>query len=261
MNNAHYCVIRYNPDATRNEKWNIGILVWDQCDFRLRLDESAVKRILRENPELPKDSFSSTESTLIHRLRPSGDFSEGELRSRLKRFPGYPIDVSEPLVTNLKNMVPDPLEDALNGLLTEIVTVPKRKGTNTGQSLLVGLKRRLRNLIEADKVHENYEFERSQSGVKRRVELFANSTTNVAIDTLKLDLKDRTNLERADAEANKIDDIRSANNIGFIVCCSFSPDPALKALNEDMTRILAKTGAVITTDVEETAKKIIGSVA
>ena len=52
MTEGHYAVIKYIADPGRSEALNIGILVWTNHTVRLSIDERAITRVVRENPQL-----------------------------------------------------------------------------------------------------------------------------------------------------------------------------------------------------------------
>jgi hypothetical protein len=119
------------------------------------------------------------------------------------------------------------------------------------------LERFLRPLLKQKVVSKNHVFHASRTGIPRRVDFFANSTANLGLDALRLNLKKADQiLERTDAEAFKIEDIRSRNDIGFLVYCDFSEAKTLRQVNRNTRRILESVGAVVITEIQEAARKI-----
>ncbi len=45
---ARYSLIRYVPDAARDEELNVGIVAWTERHLALEVDQRAVERVLRE---------------------------------------------------------------------------------------------------------------------------------------------------------------------------------------------------------------------
>ena len=83
----------------------------------------------------------------------------------------------------------------------------------------------------------------------------------MALDLVKLDITRADEIRRrADAEAFKIEDIRSTNDIEIVVLCSLNNDEALAQINRDVQRIIGSVGARITTDAEEASRVIAAAV-
>lgn len=91
------------------------------------------------------------------------------------------------------------------------------------------------------------------------VDLYANSRASIAVDTLRLDLADPdANLNRADAEANKVEDIRGGyKNVDFVALCRFSPLPGREKDNRNAVRILTDKGIEVMTDADQAAERVL----
>lgn len=76
MTPALYAVIRYIPDPARNEALNVGIVAWSEASCRLRIDDEAVARVVRENPHLEREALLYLEASLRDQLSTDDPFSQ-----------------------------------------------------------------------------------------------------------------------------------------------------------------------------------------
>ena len=260
MTPAQYAVIQYIADPGRNEALNVGILLWSTQSYRLRIDESAVARVVRENPLLERDALLYLEPTLRRQLLGAAPFSEERLRQSLEKQKGFPARLTEPRFTTLAGEEADALDSTLDRLIDRIVR-PRRRVGRSRPSPVEIFERRLRPLIRQGLVYPNYFFESSQTGIRRVVDFYANKGADVALDTLVLDIKRADSIRtRADAEAFKIEDIRTVSPIEFIVYCDFSASDQLIEVNQNARRAIESTGAKVITDIDEAAQ-VLESVA
>jgi hypothetical protein len=259
MRSAHYSVIRYIPDPARNEALNVGILLWDGADSRLRIDAEAVQRVIRENPRLATHGLDVLETMLRDALA-LGTFDEKRLLKSLDAHTGFPVSFTEPRFTMLPDDQPAPLDVNLERLIKRVVR-PRRRTGGGGVTAAQFLERQLRPLIQRNAVDQNHVFQASKTGVARRVHFFANSGTNPALDTLRLDLqKAAAIMERADAEAFKVEDVLAMNRIEFMVYCDFSSSPYLRDATQSARRIITSAGAKVITDLVSAAQTIEAAV-
>lgn len=255
MKSAQYSLIRYLADPARGEPLNVGIVAWDGSDFELALDHQALARVIRDNPKLHRDSLFALESMLQDRLeqnrrdeRPISEFIENQR--------GYPVLFSEPRHTTVMGAKTG-LNEAVERLLMRSVR-PGRRGGGGGIDIADLAERGLKEAVAAHHVDRDYMFQRSRTGVPRRVDYFANSGRQIALDIIKLNLKRADEIRlRADAEAYKIYDIGSENQVSaFVVLTEFSPDPELASANDGARRIMRSAGANVV--VETDANSAIG---
>jgi hypothetical protein len=256
MKPANYSVVRYIPDPGRNEELNVGIVLWNDRDFGLRIDELAVDRVIRENPWLATNALLHLESSLQEKLSHRGSFNQKEFQKALEDFSSFPVLLTEPRHTTIQEDQPNALSTTLDRLIQRVVR-PNRRGGGGGSSPVENLARFLRPLLQRRAISRNHVFRESRTGIPRRVDFFANSKANVGLDALRLNLKSADQiLERTDAEAFKIEDITSKNKVGFFVYCDFSQAEKLRRVNQNTRKVLESVGAIVTGDIQEAVRKI-----
>jgi hypothetical protein len=260
MSVSHYSVIRYVPDPVREEWVNIGVVVsaedehfsgcrfvrnWTRANYFGRENMLFLKEFAREFSEevgRKADLFGQ---------RP---FTPERLRSLAGNWANS-IQFSEPRASVAR----DP--EALLEVLYDQYILEYRPGGGSSNPVEL-LEKRLRPLLEKKLVAEHYWFENSSSGLPRMVDFYANSTANVALDTLRLALKRPDAIEqRAAAEARKIDDLAGSNpKLRFVVYCSTSDDRALEESNDHARRELEWARALVVTDIQAAAQEIEAAV-
>jgi hypothetical protein len=250
---ARYSLIRYIPDAARGEQLNIGILAWTEHNIVLELDDRAVERVIRENPHLAKDSLRGLRETLLAQATESSPRPQQSTTTWLSAQRGYPVVATEDRHTTVAADTPEALGEAVERLVKRVVR-PRRRGGGAPFDAGQVLERELRPLLRSQRIVTDYTFENSRSGVARRVDYFANSDANVALDVVKLAVKSADEvMRRADAEAFKIEDIRHANHIDAVVFCVVSTDDAVHDVTENAEQVIASVGARIVTNVDDAA--------
>jgi ribosomal protein S12 methylthiotransferase accessory factor YcaO len=256
---ARYSLIRYVPDAARGEELNVGIVAWTERHLALEVDQRAVERVLRENPHLAKDALLGLRDRLREELTASAPDPALAAATWLSSQRGYPVIATEDRHTTVIEDSSEALTEAVDRLLARIVR-PRRRGGggfNPGHAL----ERSLRPLLQSQRVVRDYTFSTSRSGVPRRVDYFANSGANIALDLVKLAVT-RTDelLRRADAEAFKVEDIRGSNDIDVVVFCAISSDDAVRDATANAEQIIGSVGARVVTSVEDAAGALVGAV-
>ncbi len=256
MTDASYSVIRYIPDAGRGERLNIGVLVWAGDEFRLSLDDEAVKRVIRENPRLERDSLLYVAPLLAERLSSAVVPVPSQIQRLLEGQRGFPIDLSEPLFTTVDPQDEGGLDATLDRLIDRVVT-PKRRRPPPRLNPAQLLESRLKPLIRSESVTRNHFFGRTKTGVPRTAEFFANSGANVALDTLRLALQDADEIRRrADAEAFKVYDVLGADETvrQYVVFCEFGQKGAdFETTHHNARTVIETQGAKIVTELDEAA--------
>lgn len=240
------------PDPGRGERLNIGILLWAADRYHLRLDDDAVDRVVRENPQLVRDSLLYVAPMIRERLQEGdGDMSD-RIAGLLAQQHGFPVDLSEARFTKLESATA--LEDAVDALVERIVHPRRRGRPSSGFDPRKAVEQRLRPLVSRGSVERHHFFKTSGTGVGRAVDFFANHGANAALDVVRLAITKASDIQsRADAEAFKVHDIQKQNDIDFIVYCDFSFDQELKGANADARKVIESTGATVVTEPDEAA--------
>ena len=263
MSDARYAVIRYVPDPGRGESLNIGILLWEErsAEYRLRVDQEAIARVIRENPKLERDSLLYVEPMLREQLSSAVVPATSRIKGILEDIGGFPLDISESRFTTVG---PDEsgLDDTLNRLIDRVVHPKRRSGG--GPNPLQAMDRRLAPLIRTDKVARNHFFAQTKSGVPRAADFFANSGANIALDVVRLALQKADNIKmRADAEALKVLDVLGAESQvnDYLVYCDFSEAEEFQETNDVARRVIAAQGARVISDPQEAVEVISDALA
>lgn len=250
MGNASYSVIRYIPDPGRGESLNIGIVVWDERQFRLAVNDKAVARVIRENPRLESDALLYVEPLLRERLESGSGSVPKRVEHMLTTQKGFPIDLSEPRFTRVDGSAE--LDAALHRLSGRIVE-PKRRTGAPQDDVRRMVERGLAAFLKSNRIMQNHFFGASLTGVQRRADFYANSTANVALDVLPLVLQRADAVrQKADAEAMKVYDVLGGDGApsAYVVFCNFGPHVG-DEVNGDARRVIEAQGARVVTDVGE----------
>jgi hypothetical protein len=256
MSNAHYSVLRYVPDPGRGESLNIGILLWEEGTdaYRLSVDEKAVERVIRENPRLERDALLYVEPMLLEQLSSAISPVTARIKNLMDKQVAFPLDMSEPRFTTI---APDEggLDQTLDRLIGRVVR-PKRRSGPRHANPMEAMDRALSPLISAEAVSRNHFFGATKTGVLRSADFFANSGANVALDVVRLALKESDRIrERADAEAFKVYDVLQADSSinDYVVYCDFADSPESAEINENARLVIEDQGAHVLTDLDEAA--------
>lgn len=254
---AHYTVVRYIPDPARGEALNVGAVLWDEKTFRLAVDPQAVARVLRETPALAADALTNLHARVAHELGLEGkEFCPRKVHERLREQAGFPLLFSDPLTTALDEDPTDPLGKTLHAIVTRIVR-PRRRMGGSGKDPVKLLEQQVRPLLKRKAVIKEHIFTRSRTGVERKVNFFANSTVNTAVDVLKLDLsRDASLAERTDAEAFKVEDVLAKNRIKYVVCCVGSMNAVSRKAIDRAQRVIGAVGGMVVTDLAAAAAEL-----
>lgn len=245
MTEANYSVIRYMPDPGRGESLNVGVLLWDDGDFRLRVDGKAIDRVVTENPALDRDALLYVEPLLRDRVESHG------VAAILSDQRSFPIELTEPRFTALDE---DGLEQTLDRLTQRIVTPRRRRGGQRKSDFAGLLERRLRPFLAKGLVSRSYAFRASRTGVPRHADFYANSGRNVALDVLRLAITTGDEIRRrADAEAFKVQDVLGADDTvrNYVVLCELLSDATLREAYANARKVIELQGASVVTNVDE----------
>lgn len=251
MMRAEYALVRYIADPARYEPRNVGIVFWDGEQWECRIDPEAARRVEAENPHLAPGAVLTFGGVLRHALEQASVCSRDELQSVLSRFKEFPVSISDLRITTLDETIEDSRERrerAIDTLLKRLVR-PRRCGGG-GPSPELVLERLLRPWILRHQIERDYVIAQSRSGVPRTVHFFINGSRNVAIDALNLNLKRAPDIiKRADAEANKIRDVRDSGvDLRFVVFYIPNTSPDMQDVTRQALQILRAVDAAVTAD-------------
>lgn len=254
MSDADYVVIRYTPDPARNEALNIGVLAWTGIDMQVKIDDNAVARVVRENPQLETDALLYLEDLILSGFAGAG--SSAEVLQVLGHQPGFPVSFTDPRQTSV--LPGGSLEETMERLVTRIVT-PRRRTGGGGASPASAVHRRLRALKASPPVMRNHFIEASASGAPRAVDFFVNHGANKALDVLRLNVSQADEIRRrADAQAFKVWDVIQKNEVKFTVLCACSSDRQLTHTYDLARRTIEAAGAAVVTSTDEAVKSLVG---
>jgi hypothetical protein len=263
MKQAHYVVIRYIADPARNEALNVGILVWSDEEFRLRIDHEATLRVIRDHPWLERDALAYLEPHLRERLNSALEhepLAAGAVARILARQKGFPVLLTEPRTTTILEEGAEGLDSTTMRLLQRIVIPRRRRGGGGGPTPFDELARPLRPLIRQGQVYTRHPMPRSRSGVPRVVDFYVNSVANLALDAIRLSVQDPNEIRlRADAEAFKIEDIllEKGNRVErFIAYCQLARQEELHDTYSRAFQVLTSAGAEVVTTAGAAVERV-----
>ena len=251
MSEARYSVIRYMPDPGRGENLNIGILLWEEtsAEYRLRFDQRAIDRVVRENPHLERDSLLYIEPMLSEQLSSAVAPATGRIKIILDEQGGFPLNLSEPRFTSV-----DEDEEGMDTTVERLIkrVVRPRRRFAPAQRPIDEMARRLKPLLDDQAISRDYVFGGTKTGVHRSADFFANSGANVALDVVRLALKKADEIRlRADAEANKVFDVLEGESPvrDYVVYCQLNSAREFAGINQDARAIIEDRGARVLTDL------------
>lgn len=256
MNTAQYVVIRYIADAARNESLNVGIIIWTDTQYRIEINQEAVERVIRENPRLDSEALSYIEPLMRKRLGAELTLDRRRIDGLLSSQRGFPIVLTEPRQASLGDGHPSvQIEVALDRLVNRIIR-PRRRAGGGDLNPTSEIEAQIRPLLKSRHIMPKHPFEVSRSGVMRSVDFYVNSNASVAVDAIKLAIKNVKDIRvRADAQAYKIVDLMEFNRLDFLVYCQISTlheeqdEPIQNAM-----QIIQSTGARVVTRPEVAAR-------
>src|SRR5690349_4309458 len=101
MKPASYSVLKYIADPVRAEALNIGIVVWAEDQVSVRVDDSAVDRVVRDHPHLARDALLYVEPLVRHRISEAGGPAQGGVQRCIDDQSGLPLLWTEPRFTSV----------------------------------------------------------------------------------------------------------------------------------------------------------------
>lgn len=258
MKAASYAVVRFVADPARNEPVNVGIVAWDDVRRELRIDATALERVIRDNPHLHRDSLLYLDPFLRERLAPADVVeNSGHVPDLLARQNLFPVMFTEPRHTTLVDGSSEAMTATIDRLMERVVHPKRRTGGGRPQVFKNYLAKRFTPLINQKVIERDHVFAASKSGAPRSVDFFANSSANVVLDVLRLNIGEAKEIRlRADAEAYKIVDVTSTNDVDYMVLCDFRRDAVLQEANRLARQSVESAGARIITDPDQAAEYI-----
>lgn len=254
---SYYAVVQYVPDPVADERMNIGVIAFndDRVYSRFIRDWQRVRSFGAKDAALLQDFARSVQSVTgqqrtLAALLEGEPFTPDAIRMIARRWKSS-IRLTEPRASLLT--AAELLEDIAGRFLRE----SKRRGGGPKSAAEI-LERRFRPLLDRKILAKDHPIEGSRTGIERRVDFFADSGANLALDTLRLVLtKPKEIIARADAEAFKIEDILGDSNaMRVIVYPELSLDERLSVVNDDAQRILKSVGATVETDLNAAAARL-----
>ena len=256
MTAARYSLIRFLADPARNEPINVGVIAWDASGVRLGLDDAALYRVYRLNPNLAKAAVDHVEELLESSIVARWGDAEGDPERLLSPFRKPPVLLTEPMLTNGDGSAAN-LEVVVDRLLRRLVRVVPR-GNERGpknQRVVTYFNDRFRRLIDEERIDTDVELP-TGSGVTLAVNFWANSGANVALDVVNLSLSTPRKIqERVYSEAGKAFDLLGSGSTvrDLIIYCAPPTDDNLGATVAIAKAVIETTGATVTADREEAA--------
>jgi hypothetical protein len=257
---ASYVVVRYIADPARNEPLNIGILAWVGQHHVLEIDDDAVARVIRDHPRLHRDALLSIRSVVEREFGLEENPPGPEIAERVSQQRGFPVLLTEPRFTTAQDETRAALLSTVVRLLDRVVR-PRRRHGGVPMNIRRALEARLAPWVTGGQIEQHHVFDATRSGVVRRVDYYLNSGTNIAVDTLILDLvRSDEILLRADAEANKVRDVAERNDTKFLVVASVSDEADVADATHQARQILTAESAELITSVDRAIAEIGRSV-
>lgn len=256
MKAANYALIRYLADSARDEPLNIGVLLWDNEQYLLRLDDAAIQRVIRFNPHLDREALDFIESFLSDSLLQDWPGDPDEVARFLAHIDLGPVLLTGPRFGSYDEEDPEAFASLAERLLARLVR-PRHRSPEVSREpgTMRYFRSRFSPLIQAHAVTKDFPFAVSRSGVLRSVSFYTNSGADTAFDVLPIALaSERSVQERVDAEAGKVYDILSANDLrAFLVYCDMNAEDRTGEPWYRVQQILVAAGAIPIMDRDEAA--------
>jgi len=260
---SHYTVVQYVPDPATDERINVGVLTYGDGQIRCRFlrDWRRVEQFGGEDigflRDLARDiqTAAGAQPTLFA-MPGAGRLDEETLRRMIGRWRNS-VQFTPTRASLLKPA--ELLDDVAGRFLRESKPRAFRPTTKPAERLA----QRFCKLIEDKVILPDQPFEGARSGVVRRVDFYADSGANLAIDTLRLAIKSPHDIiARADAEAFKLEDILEKHPVSAIVVCELASGQDVADANGAALRILKSAGTrvEVETDLEAAVDRVLRAV-
>lgn len=263
MKHAHYSIVRYVADPARNEPVNVGVVLWSNNRFALRVDDLAVARVIRDNPRLERDALLYLAPYLFDRLaKATPPFTAEGFLGVIATESGFPIGFTEPRVAAVRGDSKAELDEAVDRLIGRVVR-PRRRPGGGGLRSVATLERDLKPYLAQEVIVRRHTLLAARTHIPRSVDFYANSGANVALDVLNLDLVKGDDIRmRADAEAYKVWDLLGSPEIkNYYVYCEFSAEDRVADVTHSASSIIESAGAKVLADVDEATSVLAAAAA
>jgi hypothetical protein len=252
MTEGSYSLIRSIPDPIRGEVFNIGIIAWNDEEYRIALNEDAAQRSVNQSPFLAKDAWVHYEQFFRDLLCPDGEFDREALNRFIAEPKGETLRLTKPAYVRLSDG-PDAFNQRLDEIVKRLVRPVHRGGGST--TPVSELRSRLLRHLRSKAVHQNHAFSDTRSGVPRTCHFYANSGANIALDALRIDVSKASDaFERVDAEATKVADVLERNDLRYVVYCRSAEDEHHHFVTDRARKVLHSFGAEVVTSAEEASQ-------
>jgi hypothetical protein len=255
MSTGSYSVIRSIPDPIKGEVFNIGVVVWDNEQFRIEIDEKAARHAVNQSPFLARDAWAYFDEFLRDLLVRDGRFDQDALERLIEKPRSETLHLSKPAYVRFPAEAGG-FDERVEELLRRLVM--RKTGGGSSASPVEDVKERLAPLIRSKAIQQNHRFPATRSTIPRMCHFFVNSGANVALDALRLDLSEAKNAyDRVDIEATKVADVISAGSaIRFFVYCQTGDNEQSRSVVERADKVLSSVGAEVLFSADEAAQAL-----
>lgn len=223
MISSQFSVVKFVPDAARDEPINIGIVAWYLGTYVLRLDPRSFPRVLSNAPNLEKDAFEFSEDLLRMRVDEAFRMISADLSEALHKSLEGPFRLSQPgellLQETSESSLRYVLENEVDQLIERLVKPPKRSGRDYSKGARALLRAAYLEEFPTGSFQQEHDIRATRSGVHRTVDFYMNSDTHAAIDVIELNrnAKEEAVTKAADAMRAKCDDILSVYGANLFI--------------------------------------------
>lgn len=269
MKPARYSLIRYIPDLARDEPINVGIVAWTETEVFVQVSSDALERVVHHAPHFASDAFQGYEDYLRAEVLREWPSCRHDLatsaEAHLRKCVRLPAVVTSSRFVGIEEgrATDEALGLACAELVHRLVRPSRKSSSHRSIGLVDSMKRELARLIDQKKIHAEYGFDNTRSGLRQTVDFYANSGTNVALDVLAIrsDAAIDSIMMRSSAEAAKIIDIRDKSQVSeFLVYAPIDQRPNLAPHVDIVRRALSISECRILESKDEALEVMRGSI-
>jgi hypothetical protein len=260
---SQFSIVKFVPDAARDEPVNIGIVAWHLGTYVLKLDPRSFPRVLSNAPDLEKDAFDFSEDLLRMRIDEAFRMVSTDLSVALHQSLEGPFRLSQPgellLQDPSESALRYVLENEVDQLIDRLVKPPKRSGRDYSKGARALLRAAYLAELPAGSFQQEHDISATRSGVRRTVDFYMNSDTNAAIDVIELNrnAKEEAVTKAADAMRAKCDDILSVYGANlFIAHLPLDQKPDLAGYHDLFLKLLKRDKVQLVTTLDENLNTI-----